>query len=228
MPGFAVDDLPLRLVKAYSSAIYALAFAREGKLRLTRLDLFRSFPDIRRDSAEGESQLLIPGQVPAVTVSLQTGQITDSGTQPGHFNYKSSFTNPTYVFCTSDARISPAYLATRFGAHVVEITDPVLFSHALLEALTSFVFPDERELLFLDGSPVRYDKGSVGAHPASHSERLRLDFTQKPAIFAEEREYRFAAALSCPGANAPDFLDVTVTGCADWARLHAPPSTSAA
>ncbi len=228
MPGYAVDRLPIRLLKAYSNAVHALAFAEEGRLRLTRLDLFRSSPDSRRDAAEGESSLFVPGQVPFVVVDVLTGNIRDSGTRPGHFDYRGTFTNPTYVFCTSDARVSRAYLASRFGPHLVEITEPAAFSLALHQALTSAVLPDHREVLFLDGCPVRYDKGSVGEDPASGSERLRLELAQKPLTYEEEHEYRFAAAVSGLASTAPEYLDVKLTGYDQWARVIALPSSSAA
>jgi hypothetical protein len=164
---------------------------------------------MRRDESEGTGSLLIPGDVPVVGLNPATGQVSSRSTQPGHFNYSSEFLNPTYVFCTSGPAANGENLRKLFGNYVIAIDNPRGFAEQLFEALKLLQLPDDRRLDFLDGSPVRYDKGEEGEYP-SMADHLRIDFGQKPRRYEPEQEYRFTAVLSGPGAGAPPYLDVQI------------------
>jgi hypothetical protein len=218
-PGYAIDRPPERLFRFYSSEVHAKAFAEEGRLRLGSLKSHRTHEDARRDQMEGSGSLLIPGDIPVVHLDRITGAVVSQSTQPGHFNYSSTFLNPTYVFCTCSPDVDHKVLSGQFGAYIVAIDDPDDFAEQLFRALQLLDLPGGRQLDFLDGSLVRYDKGRQGEYPRDPNARLRIDFAQKPLQYSHEKEYRFAAVLSGTSIGAPPYLDVRISRPGDVLRL---------
>jgi hypothetical protein len=106
--------------------------------------------------------------------------------------------------------VSRTLVAARFGGELVTIHDPLLFAAQLTRSLDN-VGLGEREVVFVEGFPVRYDKDAVSELPKDELERIRLAYGQKPQHFAGEFEFRFAVALSGPAKSAPEFLDVRLS-----------------
>jgi hypothetical protein len=204
-----LDDAPPTLLRFFDVESYARELVEHGRLRMRPVQAYVAAPGLRRDDAEGKSHLRIPGSVPRVAVDVAAGKFSAPWEEPGHFEFGGEFMNPTYVFCTTQPGVDRSSLRVRFGSYVVTILSPSAFAAALLSGAAAAAAQAGRELLFLDGCPVRYDKGEVGAHP-THEERLRLHFAQKPPAYALEQEFRFAAALSGPRAGAPAQLEISL------------------
>jgi hypothetical protein len=210
MPEPELTSLPPRLLRFYRSEDrkYADALVVEGRLRLSQLTTYQRLEDpSRNDRDEGEGRLRVPGDVPVVHMSLIDGGVTDGGTVPGHFNFSTTWVQPLYVFCTSLPDVSLDLGRARFGPELVEFHAPARFAAELARSADRLTL-DEREILWVEGFPVRYDKDGVSALPLDQSERSRLPYGQKSSRFQVEAEYRFVVALSGPSAGAPPFLEL--------------------
>jgi hypothetical protein len=211
-----IDDCPPHLLKAYPHQHWADEFVCRGLVRMRKPSAFRATGDSRADSGEGDSHLMVPGDVPFVIINRLTGEHLDSGTQPGHFNYQSEFVNPTYIFCASGSAVDAERLQSNFGEFLVEIKVPQTFLERLNNAISD-VHIGDREWSFIDGFPVRYTRGSIAARPEDSGERLRLSYGQKSDSYAWETEFRAAAVLSGPTAGSPAEIDVVLGSLEDIA-----------
>jgi len=195
-------------LRAYSVAQHAEALLARGQLRLRRIEYYRTIEDQKRkDSAEGEAHLRVPGDVTTVRMDRTSGEIVGQTTAPGHFNWQMSFQNPTYALCLSHPTVDVSELTARFGTHIIEVVQPEPFLRRFHLSVQALRIPN-RTVDFVDCFPVRYDKGLVGAAPDDPSEMMRLSYGQKTTDFAVEQEYRCVVVLSGPSAEAPDYLDL--------------------
>jgi hypothetical protein len=115
--------------------------------------------------------------------------------------------NPLYAFCVAGPEVQHDHLRRQFGCHIVEIFDTTAFLAALESSLASLYLAD-REALFVDSCPVRYDKDAIGEYPMI--QRDRIYYAQKPPHFSSDCEWRVVVALSGPLKEAPEalFLDL--------------------
>jgi len=172
------DGVPSCLIRAFSEERHLQSFL-SGDVLIRRLDAFRSIEDLsRRDGAEGEARLVVPGEA-GVDVY-----------------YGGSFHNPVYLLCCSDPGVDTIVdtMTTNLGAWWATISDPEgLLSALSLAAATAAPAREVIDTLLLQ---VRYTKASkISATPDSE-ERYRLMLAQKPQHFAAEREWRYAVVLS--------------------------------
>ena len=222
-----IEELPTRLFRAWDDPGFAQAFLRGGHLRLRPIQYYKGLEESkRRDATEGQGHLLVPGDVPVVTLDRMTGEKVSSGSQPGHFNWRMGFVNPTYILCLSDPAVDLAEL-TGFGRHVIEVFSPKALVESLHKAVLAMDLGD-RIVAYVDCFAVRYDKGLVGHEPTESTWRVRIAYGQKPPIFAGEKEYRCAVVLSGSAAGAPDYLDVSLGDVTRFASSYAVPSAGAA
>jgi len=191
-----------------------------GRLRMRSLSYFKALEDTRGDQTEGESHLLVPGDVTSVVFNAETASVLGTRSEPGKINFRGSLVQPTYVFCTTLPTADTAYLKARFGAVIVRILDPASFGAALHKSLDRMRLPANRQLRFLDGCRVRYDKGELATDPRLDPNRIRVHFAQKPRAFSLEQEYRFTAVFDGPGQGSPDFIDVELSIPRDAFRLE--------
>lgn len=190
---------------------------------MRRLDYYTTLEDPNRaDASEGNAHLMVPGNVPVVTLDRDTMAVLDEWMEPGHFNLQQTYINPTYILCLSDAAAGATMIAERFGPCVCEIVSPI----GLLERLHDWAQHwslGEHEVGFVDCFSVRYDKGQVGSQPTGGRWRIRLPYGQKPHEFSREMEYRCAVSLTGPTEGAPNYLDVYLgdltSVAADLSRL---------
>ncbi len=147
-----------------------------------------------------------------MVVSLMAGQFLDISTS-------ALVVQPLYLFCTSLPDVSLDLGRARFGPEVVEIHAPARFA-AELAGSVDLLNLEEREILWVEGFPVRYDKDAVSALPLDRSERSKLPYGQKPSRFEVEAEYRFVVAISGPSAGAPTFLDLQLREPASFCRRY--------
>ena len=95
---------------------------------MRRVEYYRSVEHASRvDADEGQGYLRVPGDVPAVTVNRETMEVAGRREEPGYFNWRLGFLNPTYILCFSDARVGASFLSKRYGRYVVAIHDPRVF-----------------------------------------------------------------------------------------------------
>jgi hypothetical protein len=201
-------DLPSPVFKGYDDQRYSTAFAERGRIRFGALLTYRCIESAgRRDSFEGEARLVIPHDVTTLHLDSQTLQLVGKSVAPGHLNHSGSLHNPLYAFCVAGPKVQHDHLRRQFGCHVVQIFDTTAFLAELESSLARLQLAD-REVLFVDSCPVRYDKEEVGEYSTTH--RDRIYYAQKPPHFASDCEWRVVVALSGPLKEAPEelFLDV--------------------
>lgn len=214
MKDWQLENLPDQLLRFYGDCRWAEAFGSEGSIRLRRIQFYQHIEDAsRNDPDEGEGRLRVPGQVPVIQLS-KTGslnsdwRITDRSKAAGHFNFGTVWIHPTYVFCTCLPTVQRQEVMNHFGQELVRIFDPERFATELRQALGQCNF-GTREIILLEGLPVRYDKDVVSELPLNEIARTRLAYGQKTSAYAKEYEYRFIVSLSRPGGDPPpDYLDV--------------------
>lgn len=206
-----INDKPPRLFKAFREPQFAKALSDEGRLRLWKLQYYTTIEDAaRKDVDEGEGRLSVLGKVPVVTLDGMTGEIKNTYEVDGHFNYGTTWLNPTYIYCMAMPGADVTELRRRFGEHIVEIAEPERFLRALHVAILATDLGGRRPD-FVDGFAVRYDKGAVGSVPEDNSVHLRLSYGQKRPEFACEWEYRVAVPISGPQKGSPEYLDLTLS-----------------
>jgi hypothetical protein len=211
-----IDDCPVSLFKAYSEQQWAEALITRGVVRMRKPAAFRQIEGARADTGEGASHLLVPGEVPFVTLDKATGAVIDEGSSPGHFNYQSQFINPTFVFCAAGAGVDRERLARSFGEFIVEITSPHTFLARLNDSIGGITIGD-REWSFIDAFAVRYTRGHISPAPHDSGESLRLNYGQKAEDYRWENEFRTAAVLSGPQDGSPETIDVVLGSLQDIA-----------
>jgi hypothetical protein len=202
---FSVEgDLPSLVFKGYDNQQWSAAFAERGCIRLGSLICYRKIESAgRRDPSEGEARLLIPHDVTTLHLDRQTLQLVGESVAPGHLNYGGSLHNPLYTFCVAGPDVQLDHLRRKFGCHVIEIFDTTAFLADFESALVRLELGD-RELLFVDSCPVRYDKDQIGEYPTIRRDRLL--YAQKPSEHALDCEWRVVVALSGPLQEAPKAL----------------------
>lgn len=201
-------SLPSPVFKGYDDKRYSTAFAEDGRIRLGELLSYHQIEsDERRDDSEAEARLLIPHDVTTLHLDGQALELVGEFVAPGHLNYSGSLHNPLYAFCVSGPEVQHDHHRNEFGPHVVEIFDTSVFLAELESSLARLQLAD-REVLFVDSCPVRYDKDEVGEYPRIH--RDHIYYAQKPPRFAADCEWRVVVVLSGPLREARKelFLDL--------------------
>lgn len=165
--------LPRILYRAFDGRDHARAFISAGSLRFRALEAYRELEDARRrDSAEGFARLRVP---------------PPSG--EGHISYTHWNMNPTYVLCTAMDTVDLAYLAGRYGPHIVRIDKPEQLFQDLQDCLRSSLYSKD---FILDATMVRYTLDDAREAEPQHREMFRLAYSQKSVAFAPDCEFRFA------------------------------------
>ena len=190
---------PRRLYKAFGEESHARAFVDQGIIRLSSLDYYQSIEDTARaDRTEGEARLRVKGNVRRIVVG--NGPTREEVT-PGYVQYTGNLLNAVYILCSSKPpKDDRSKLPTKFGKFVVQIDDPKALALDMAKAIVA-----EDKL----GVPpivrfckVTYDKNTKLEREPDPRARRRLTYTQKPARFSDEYEYRFAV-LEIPGTLDP-------------------------
>lgn len=202
------NSSPTALYRAFARAEHAEDFALRGRVRLGSVRSYKSIADdARRDRTEGDALVRVPSNaVETVHFDYATLRSMGSTFGPGVINFSSTYMNPVYALCMSAPDVDLSFLRARMGPHVVRITDTAKLVAAVAAAVQVSPLPD-REVFFVDLTPVTYDKGDLGPKPDN---TVKMSYAQKPPHFALEREHRLAIGLSGSSVGAPDalFLDL--------------------
>ncbi len=151
------DGVPSCLIRAFTEERHLQNFVA-GDILIRRLDAFRSIEDLaRRDRAEGEVRLVVPGEA---GVDVHGG---------------GSFHSPVYLLCCSDPRVDK--MTTSFGTWWATISNPGGFLSALsLAAADAAPGRDVMDTLLLRAPYTKANKSPVT--PGSE-ERYRLMLAQR-------------------------------------------------
>lgn len=199
---FEVDrSSPISLYRAFACAEHAEEFVRHGRVRLGSVYSYKSIADdSRRDPKEGDVLVRVPSNaVETVHLDKATLRLVGSSFAPGVLNFSSTYMHPVYALCMSGPDVDLDFLRTKMGRHVVRITDTARMVDAVATALRVSPLPD-REVFFLDLTPITYSKGDLGPKPTN---TVKMSFAQKPLEFKPEREHRLAVGLSGSRVGAP-------------------------
>jgi hypothetical protein len=209
------DELPAKLLRFTDKEEYALAFARDGRIRLSNQRNFTdSTVDPRSDSTEGQGRLLIPNQILNSVPTTGGIPVGVRGTLDAGFVNG----NPTFLFCTSVPQVDINRMKEKMGAFIVEIYNPKLFCDALEESVRSL---GPKILLFeYHHCRVQYDKGVATAAALDPAKQEHLAFSQKPLGYSEECEYRFAALFNLEKeTDALTHIELQLKEPATYARI---------
>lgn len=209
---------PVRLLRFFKDKVFADAFVDAGTIRMNSQAYFKTIEDAARsDSSEGQGTLRVPGQqltavsIPSGKTSLTTGELECGFLQ----------LNPIYIFCTSLPEVDVKRMSDKMGPYIVEIFEPGIFQDRLMESAVVKI-PKGDMLLEPEAAPVRYDKGAVVAQRPKLGEHLNLAYTQKPASFAEECEFRFIVRIGLPATpDDPQFIDLQLANPEQFVRHYA-------
>jgi hypothetical protein len=186
----AFGDFPPELFRMFDEERYARDFVERGQLRFALLTYYRTLESAtRRDLAEGEAYIRIPGPVTTVTMDVRTGDITGRSEAPGVLNYQGSTTNAVYICSFTyppDGDITQ--LPKHFGPWAVRVREPQRLAQDITDALFERTQLGERPIV--ECARVEYTKGTTAARPLTSEERFRLAYAQKDASFSDESEYR--------------------------------------
>lgn len=162
-PMFKVDrSSPISLYRAFVCAEQAEEFVRHGRVRLGSVYSYKSIADdSRRDPAEGDVLLRVTSDA-VETVHLDKVILRSVGSTfaPGILNFSSTYMGPVYARMPGP-EVDLDFLRTKMGRHGVRITDTARMVVAVETALRVSPPPD-REVFFVNLTPITYSKGDLG------------------------------------------------------------------
>lgn len=213
--GFGLDvfgKVPVPLYKAFSKLEYAEEFC-SGRVRFQAIENYKSIEDETRiDMSEGVGKARYPGESMVVDLAKKT-----ISSVPGE--EKIEVATPcknNYIYCLSlpwggahDEGIE------KFGEYIVKIKSPIAF----LRGLSIAVRADSKlkhNPPRLEASRVKYDKGGRLLLKPGRSKASRMAWSQKPALFSSEREYRLHFSAGSPYELSSDgvyYIDMAEKYC---------------
>jgi len=178
-------EFPEFCYRAFDCNTDAEAFVNEGKFRLRCIHSCRAIEDeSRRDPDEGKGHTREPGIVTVALVSPDRSEPTIWTKVEGYQEYHIESGNSILLFCTCLPNIVPDHMR-RFGNHIVRINEP----RRLAEDICDF-FAIIGQRVLVRGCYVVYNKGERLDRQLTRDERADLAYTQKPARFAADCEFR--------------------------------------
>jgi hypothetical protein len=158
-------DAPDLLYRGFKVLEHAREFVNDGIISFRRVDHYRDLEDPGRcDQDEG-------------TAEFRTPDIAENWER----------LNLVYVFCCSAA--DPAYVASKFGPHVVRINNPKALIGDIGEYISAHLGVPKARVY---PTWVRYDRGTAVPKSPGIDEWVELAYSQKSASFAADKEYRIA------------------------------------
>lgn len=178
--------IPKPLYKVFNKRIYAEKFINDGELRFSTLGCFKTIEDRARvDSSEGFGEALRDGQAFDLDTARNSVRFIP-GVERLHVE---GGNEESFIFCMSAPNSGRLQAVPRkFGKYVVRIRNPEQLLRDVEEAMRRDVDLEQNRPQ-LEHAPVRYDKGEY-INSLTKQDEDELGWTQKPAIFKEEYEYR--------------------------------------
>ena len=197
---------PRFVYRAFTKRSYAEDFAGRGKFRMGNLRVYSTLEDAeRRDSSEGEGHFQRFGTVTSVDFVPGSDE-TFVTEEPGYVHTHTELLPPKFALSCALPGVDLEYLRARFGAWVVRIDDP----RRLAQEVSDYLAGLPNRFAAVEGCLVHYNKGGKVRADVSNIALTRLSYSQKPAAFNQEKEFRFVViAMGTPRSrfNA-DYLTV--------------------
>ncbi|MDD5577978.1 MAG: hypothetical protein PHY16_01700 [Methylobacter sp.] len=210
---------PSVLYRVFDKKEYALAFVETGNLRLKTLSHFANVKDeLRVDATEGSFSIQTPSEIIKVGMN-QSGEIISQHSESGVIHCRGEVVNPIYIYCFSNPpNGNLSFLSPKFGEYIVRVDDPVQFIQDITEHLSSIDFCLGSPVIEI--VPVVYNKGFMSDQTLDNSAHFQLSYTQKPASFSDEYEYRLAVISTIQFCNeVGDEYDVNLGKTLPYATL---------
>lgn len=214
-------EFPKVLYRFFDEEQYAIQFAKEGKLRAKLISEYRRIESsVRRDETEGSGYYLMKGPVTSLRIAQDMGVAPEAITEDGIQQHHSSFGNSVFLVCCSEVSVDVDLMRGRFGFYTVRMDSPVTLAIDLDYALNG----EEGFGRFLvEGALVEYNKGLLVDDGRKAENLTDLAFRQKPALFADEKEFRFCLVgleeERLEQLNKDKYLDIDLGGKLRYVEL---------
>ena len=186
---------PKFVYRAFTKRSYAEDFASCGKFRMGNLRVYSTLKAAERhDSLEGKAHFQRFGNVTSVEFVPKSDK-TFVTQAPGYMHTHTELFNPKFVLSCSLPGVDLEYLRSRFGAWLVRIDDP----RRLAQEVSNYLGGLPDRFTGVEGCLVHYNKGGKVRANLSSIASTRLTYSQKPAAFISEKEFRFVViAMGAP------------------------------
>jgi hypothetical protein len=206
---------PQTLYRCFTKKEYAVQFVEEGKFRVGLLKGYKIIEcAARRDPTEGEGVYQRAGRVVAGRFSLDPKEEPVWTEEDGVQKHHTENLNSIFPFCCSNTSADLEKMKSLFGPYAVKIVSPV----SLAIEMDYFLNGDDGKSgpFLVSGKDVEYNKELLIEDGRTPEELTDLAYTQKPAKFSEEKEFRFCLmALGekyLQSNNSTDYLTIDL-GC---------------
>jgi hypothetical protein len=179
--------------------------------------VYSSVEDVqRRDSSEGNGHFQRFGTVTTVDFVPRSDETFVSQT-PGYVHTHTELLNPKFLLSCSLPGADLEYMRGRFGAWMVRIDDPRRLAQEMCRYLAGL--PDR--FTGVEGCVVHYNKGGKVRAELSNIASTRLSYTQKPAAYCQEKEFRFVTiAMGTPSSWVDgDYLAIDLWHALDYVSV---------
>ena len=187
-----IDSFPSPLYRAFDEEEYAQSFVEQGIFRLRSLLDYRTIENAnRKDNNEGIGRAVVYGNRPVINLDNKS-QTNEFG--PIHISGVSG--NSHYILCFSGPQVDRRRLASKYGEHVICISQPNTLVHDIASYLEQS--PELHcDAMWLECVEVRYDKGqSIGKlSDLDIHELVTMPFGQKGSWDSSDCEYRLVLTL---------------------------------
>lgn len=209
---------PQFVYRAFAKKSYAEDFALRGRFRMGNLRVYSTLEDVQRhDASEGQGQFQRLGMVTSVDFFADSDE-TSITEAPGYVHTQTELLNPKFLLSCSLAGVDLAYLRSKFGAGLVRIDNP----QKLAQEISSYLEDLPHQFAGgVEGCVVHYNKGGEVRTGLSNIASTRLSYSQKPARFNQEKEFRLVTiAMGTPGSwlNV-DYLPIDLDRTLDYVTL---------
>lgn len=203
------------LFKTFKEKNQANDFINKGAFRLGHICTYKKIEDAsRKDEEEGKSHYKKRSDSATLNVLEHADGSSDCNYTHGEQNCYDETPQSIYLFCCSAPTVNPNLL-DKFGKYTVRINQP----QNLIRDLNNF-FQQNKEIKIVGKAhlvEVRYDKGTTLPDP---DDPIKLIYSQKPAKFKEEREWRFVIMLDYKCHFKEDFLPVNLNKKLDYLEIE--------
>jgi len=136
---------------------------------------------------------------------------------PGYVQTHTELLNPSFILSCSLPGVELNYLRSQFGRWLVKIAEPRQLARDLSTYLETL--PDR--FTGVEGCSVHYNKGSRVGERLSNIASTRLSYSQKPATFSRENEFRFVViAMGTPSRRSnAEYLHVDLGGALNYVSV---------
>jgi hypothetical protein len=212
-----IGNYPKVVLRAFKERAYGEDFVAHGIFRMGNLRTYTEIEDEnRKDWSEGQGHFQHYGMATSVDFSRDSEETTTL-TQPGYVHSHIELLNPKFIFSCSLPSVDIDLLRQRFGSSIVKIKQPRQFADDICGFLETLPY---RFGGGVKACVVQYDKGEKSLHQLTVAS-VPLSYSQKPAIFSTENEFRFVVIVTGKPSQwfDDDFLAVDLAHKLDYVEF---------